>query len=117
MVAGRRAKKVPSKKVIAPIFLLSKRKRAVSGVQDFFLNPLQATEGNWPTIYKLLRGKKMRGVTSQMKKFTWAEYDMRKGGRLRCYFCFRSSLGWKFSRDPETGQIIEVPSAIKLVGY
>ena len=67
MVAGRRAKKVPSKKVIAPIFLLSKRKRAVSGVQDFSLNPLQATEGNWPTIYKLLREEDERGYKSNEK--------------------------------------------------
>ena len=36
MVAGRRRKKVPSKKIIAPLFLLSKRKRAVNGVEDFF---------------------------------------------------------------------------------
>ena len=70
MVAGRRRKKVPSKKIIAPLFLLSKRKLAVNGVKDFFLNPLQATEGNWPTIFKLLQGKKMVGITSQMKKFT-----------------------------------------------
>ena len=113
MVAGRRRKKVPSKKIIAPLFLLSKRKRAVNGVKDFFLNPLQATEGNWPTIFKLLQGKKMVGITSRMKKFTWAEYDMRKGGRLRCYFCFRSSLGWKFSRDPKTGRKFGGPGAPK----
>ena len=57
----------------------------------------------------------MIGILEQMNTIAWAEYDMRKGGGARCYYCFRSSLGWKFTYDEKTGDVTEIPSATKLL--
>ena len=50
-----------------------------------------------------------------MKNHSWAKYNfVKKNARVRCYYCFRTKIGYKFQWDDQTNNIVQKEPKTKL---